>query len=71
MVYRGAELMHDISFEEALDLVRKHISPLSPEIYEQTTCRYLGPQKGPTPPKHLKQALLGGATPREFRLSFP
>ncbi len=23
--------MHDIGFEEALDLVRKHISPLSPE----------------------------------------
>ena len=69
MVYRGAELIHDISFEEALDLVREHISPLSPEIYEKATCRYLGPQEGPTPPKHSKQPLLGGAIPRELSLS--
>ena len=69
MVYRGAELMHDISFEEALDLVRKHICSLSPEIYEQATCRYLGPQEGPTPPQRSKQPLLGGATPRELSLS--
>ena len=66
MVYRGAELIHDISFEEALDLVRKHISPMSPETYEQTTCRYLGPQKGLTPPGRARQPLFGGTTVRHI-----